>query len=219
MNASNSSTVAAGSPQVSPAATIYVRTWSGSGSARVVEMNNAGKRGKRCRVLRFSGWFNTAGDRQSAAYRAHSLTAAVVNYLAELAGGSAYMVDGTTNAATLDEVRLTILAMIAEAGDTSNAVHLYDEECRGVDAPKVTLTAGVDGVWSGSVGDNGIYLADLTDQHNDPRIITPHDQANNTAYALASKVWGQVQAAKTFSEVQRILSDAGCRLHYYCAMD
>lgn len=205
--------------QVASAATVYIRTWSGSGSARVVEMTNAGKRGKRCRVLRFCGWFNSAGDRESAAYRAHSLTAGIVNYLAELVGGSAYSGNGTTNAVSFDEVRRTILAMIADAGDTSNAVHLYDEECRGVDAPKATLTAGVGGVWSGHVDDNGVYLADLTDQHNDPRSITRHDQANNTAYAFAAKVWARVQEAKTFGEAERILSDAGCRLHYYCAMD
>ena len=34
---------------------IHVRTWLGSGSCRITDMTDAGKRGRKCRVLRFSG--------------------------------------------------------------------------------------------------------------------------------------------------------------------
>ena len=34
---------------------IHVQTWSGSGSARITDMTEAGQRGRSCRVLRLAG--------------------------------------------------------------------------------------------------------------------------------------------------------------------
>lgn len=76
----------------------------------------------------------------------------------------------------------------------------------------------IPGVWSGSLDDDGVHLRDLTDTNNEPTEIT-HDQAPARAYALGARVWPQVQAAKTMHEAARILRDAGCRLHYFCAVD
>ena len=64
----------------------------------------------------------------------------------------------------------------------------------------------------------GLCVADLSDQHNEPRIINMN-QANSSTYRKAAKVWEQVENAQTFSEVWGILSKAGVKCHYYCAMD
>lgn len=86
-------------------------------------------------------------------------------------------------------------------------------------AAKPTLTAGLDGVWSGSASpDRGISLDDHTDRYNYPAEITTR-QTPGSAYRKAAKVWDRVQSAKSMYEASRILTDAGCKLHYYCRMD
>lgn len=83
-----------------------------------------------------------------------------------------------------------------------------------------TLTAGVEGVWTGTVcPEYGVSLSDLTDKNNEPASITHHSQTNGSAYRKAAKVWEAVKLAKSMNEASQILSAAGCKMHYYCRMD
>jgi hypothetical protein len=94
---------------------------------------------------------------------------------------------------------------------------VHDEEIRAIDAPKPLLTAGVVGVWSGAADERGIRLQALNDINQWTEIT--FNQTEAKAYAIAARVWPQVQKAATLSEARRILSDAGARLHGWCAMD
>lgn len=188
--------------EVAETAKIHVQVWSGSRSVRIVEMENAGKRGKVCRTAYFCGdrcfgWATT---------EAQQATDAVLWMAERFEVGIGY-----------DEAKAQ---MEAELAKYPGAAHLnvVEETIRGIDAPKEELTAGVDGVWSGRVDGDGVHLCDLEDHHNEPRMIT-FGQTNGSAYAKASKVWAWVKQAKTMYEAGRILTQAGCRLHSYCAMD
>jgi hypothetical protein len=186
---------------------VHVQTWVGS--ATVTDMTNAGKTGKRCRVLRVSGasWDEWAGDDvQKLAAR---LTRQIIRLLNEL---------DTANCFAMVRDRLTELVDEARAdGVPEGYLSIHDEEIRGIDAPRPVLTAGVEGVWSGSVDEGGVSLHALDDV-NQWRECT-HGQTGAAAYKIASAVWGRVKEAKTLHEASSILRDAGCRLHGWCGLD
>jgi hypothetical protein len=108
-------------------------------------------------------------------------------------------------------------ARAAFTGAHSEHLHVRDGEIKGIEAPKPVLTAGND-KFSAYIDARGVHASDLTDQHNEPRLCT-HNQSEDAAYRLAAKVWPKVQAATTFSEAWQLLRDAGCKLHYWCAVD
>ena len=58
---------------------IHVQVWTGSGTARITDMTNAGKRGKTCRRLRFSGALGCTYS--AAALQAHDITLNVLDLL------------------------------------------------------------------------------------------------------------------------------------------
>jgi len=169
-------------------------------------MINAGKVGKRCRTLRFSGWNPSGGD--ETARRCCDYTMRAIWMLEKMASDTPF-----------DKVRDELTALIAEANVPSSYLNLYDEEIRGVDAPREVLTAGVEGKWSASANETGVSINDLVDHYNEPCCITPHDQKGRIAYQKAAKVWPQLESAATFHDACEILRNAGCKLHYYCRMD
>lgn len=190
--------------------TIHIQTWSGSMSARITDMTNAGKRGKRCRTIRFQGTalgyacgnplWQLAGER----------TNEIIGRLQGLATETSFddaltLVSRAVDVARIDGIGDTLINYEVETG------------CRGIDAPKPLLTAGND-KWSGSADESGISLRDNQDQYNEPRQCT-HRQTHAEAYRLAAKVWEQVQQAETMHQASDILSAAGCKLHYWCAVD
>jgi hypothetical protein len=169
-------------------------------------MTNAGKRGKTCRVAWWSGFRWTGDPTQTDYVEAdhNSLQSEVV-------------IKALTPEMSFDEA----LAAVRAAVDRFPAPWVLlsePDEIRGIDAPKEKLTAGKDGVWCGTLDNHGVHLRDLTDPHNEPTMIT-HRQTNHAAYAMARKVWFRVMQATTMHEASEILRLAGCRLHYYCAMD
>jgi len=185
---------------------IHVEFWSGSNCARITDMTNAGKRGKTCRVARWSG-FRWTGDQTQTTYVEadhNSLQSEVV-------------IKALTPEMSFDEA----LSDIRAAMDRFPApwVMLSEpDEIRGIDAPKEKLVAGKDGVWCGTLDTDGVHLRDLTDTNNEPTMITIR-QTKGAAYALARKVWFRVMQASSMHEAGEILQAAGCRLHSYCAMD
>ena len=186
---------------------VHLRTWTDSGTFTLTDMTNAGKRGKVCRTLRFSGGHACWSDGVGNLAAHHSLQ--IIS-----------MVEEAVATETFDTIRERVRDMVATArseGVPADYLTSYDEKVRGIDAPRLTLTAGVDGVWSASADDDGVSLADLNDV-NEWRECT-HGQAETRAYDLARKVWGQVQAATTRHEASRILREAGCKLHGYCGLD
>lgn len=183
---------------------LHVQTWE-CGSVRLTEMNNAGKRGKVCRVLRFIGWRPCGGD--ETARRAAAFAFDVLQWAKDRAG-----------ALEFDAARAQLEAMVAAAELPAHAASVNVEEIRGVDAPREVLTAGVDGKWAASVDVNGVSVSDLEDRNNEPAMITTR-QTGAAAYAAAARVWAQVQACGTFYQVGEVLRAAGCRLHSYCRMD
>lgn len=110
--------------------------------------------------------------------------------------------------------------MMIESAESSGVKpgRIIDEEIRGVDAPCVELTAGIDGVWSGWASEEGVSLSDHTDRHNEPAAMS-RGRTNTASYKIAAKVWGRVQSAKTMHEASEILSAAGLSMHYWCRMD
>jgi hypothetical protein len=193
--------------ETATAAQIHVQTWSGGGSLRITEMVNAGKAGKRCRILGFRGWLNTGTTEE--AQRAHTL--------AVVARDWANRLDTST---TLEDAETALRALVAEfAPLPAYACEIYVDDIRGVDAPRPKLTAGVDGKWSASADENGVFVSEDADSYNEPAMCTPSSQSNARAYQLAAKVWGQVEQCQTFSQVGNVLRDAGCKLHYWCRMD
>lgn len=187
--------------------TINAQIWGGSGSVRIIDMTNAGKRGKTCRVFAVDGGATYTQNHDTAEWQAYWDFCRVLTDL----HGSDFASRGGVN---LDVDFDTILA---KAKELNASIH-EREAIRGIDAPKPELIAGIDGVWSASADEGGISMSDLTDQNNCPRQIT-FGQTNAAAYKLASKVWHKLADCKTMHEAGRVLSDAGCRLHYYCAMD
>lgn len=183
------------STETTAARSIHIRTWSGSLSAVVTEMANAGRRGKVCRTLRLSG----------SVYEQDPGYGEVFHFfcgLAELSGEE-----------SLDDVLLLARALQAEVPEFK----FYEETIRGIDAPRVRLVAGVEGAWIGSADEDGVGLADLRDRANEPRARSRGTPAR--AYTLAAKVWARVQAARTYPEALDVLRDAGLDLSTYCAVD
>lgn len=188
---------------------INVRIWTGTGTARVTDMTNAGRRGKTCRVLRFSGC-------QSILSMPDSIPAAELTD--EVLGRLQGLDEGTTSFDSVATLLTNAVDHARSAGITEHwfAVH-EDQPIRSVDAPKPELTAGND-KWSGQADADGIRLKDLTDRYNEPCEITSGQTAAQ-AYKLAAKVWPQVQQAQTMHEASKVLREAGCKLHYFCAVD
>jgi hypothetical protein len=189
--------------------TIHVRTWPGSGSATVTDMTHAGRRGRKCRTLRVSGWLPEAWD-DTPAGRARRHTFGLLAAL-----------DETKADEDFDAVRKRVRDLVAAArqdGVPEGNLTSYDEEIRGIDAPRPKLTAGVAGKWSAYADESGIHLYALDDPWNEWTEIT-HNQTEAAAYAIACKVWPLVQKAQTLHEAATILRAAGARLHGYCAID
>jgi hypothetical protein len=184
--------------------TIHVRVWSGTGSARVTDMTNAGKRGKACRVLRFSGWMPFGGEEFH--QRCRDLCAQVLSY-----------VQAQPADADFDPVAARVREIVQASGLPEHAVAVYDETIRGIDAPRPVLTAGVSGKWSASASEDGVSLRQLDDVNEWTEIT--HGQTPARAYDLAANVWPKVQAARTQVEASDILGAAGVRLHGYCGLD
>ena len=188
---------------------IHVQIWTGARNARVTDMTNAGKRGKTCRVLRFSGcsWFGNNPVANAAA----QCTDEILGRLEGLAPDCDWE-------KAVEMVRNAVAECRAAGVPDNNFVACYDDEtCKGIDAPKPELTAGND-KWSGRLDNDGIHLRDLTDRYNEPCERT-FKQTGAQAYKLAAKVWEQVRLAQTMHEADAILTAAGCRLHYWCAVD
>lgn len=201
-------------------AKIHVRNWTGDNSATITDMANAGKRGKVCQRFHLQGYHYHGSREDAQAMASERGIFAIAGYVAKLAGkkfGDAIdvVIDGD-----YAEVVAEISRMAAEAkanGAYSWAFNSHADEIKGIDAPKPKLVAGND-KFSASADNDGIHIADHTDKYNEPREIT-HNQTNAKAYAIAAKVWDQVKAAADFRQASQILSAAGARLHYYCAMD
>ena len=200
---------------------IHVKVWSGSRSARITNMDNAGKRGQFCNVLRISGtpWSPNGNglapeDRQALDWSQRVFDACYA--LAPSADHGGILVEADYWA-----VRKIVCDLVQEAraaGVPEWACAVYDETCKGIHAPRTPLSAGVPGKWSGHADETGISLLAL-DDINEWAEITPHDQAKARAYEIAAKVWPKVQAAKTLSQAADILRTAGAKLHGYCRMD
>jgi hypothetical protein len=199
---------------------IHVQVWCGSACARITDMTNAGKRGKLCETLRFSGapWSHGShlNPLQQLALDHTSAIVAFLRLMAPQAENGGELVDFAFSA-----VRDSLRAKVATArthGVPEGYVALYEESIKGIKAPRQVLTAGVAGVWGGHADEDGISLSDLKDP-NMWREITHHDQSRARAYEIAAKVWPQVQQAKTLHDAAEILRAAGARLHGYCGMD
>lgn len=174
-----------------------VRTWSGCKSAQIIDMTNAGRRGKTCSLVRYWPAYTAAAE---------AAAGELVRYLNE----------PETMSAGFDAILAGAEAIRARyPGDLNREEYMI----RGVDAPAEPLAAGVAGIWSAEADENGLHLADLTDHNNEPREITDHRQSPSEAYRRAARVWPQVAASKTLRQAREILESAGCRLHHYCAMD
>lgn len=190
---------------------IHVQVWSGACNARVTDMTNAGKRGKTCRVLRFSGSPTLGYHPNETLIAAHEFT---VDLLGRLSGLD-------TTETTFEQVAELLANAVASArqdGITDAWLSFCeDQPIRAIDAPKPELHAGNE-KWSGRLDNDGVHLRDLTDKFNEPCECT-HGQTGTKAYKLATKVWGKVKEAETMHEASEILRAAGCRLHYWCAID
>ena len=186
---------------------INVRTWSGSHTARITDMTNAGKRGKRCRVLCFIGHVSPVKpDHPETAY-----TLRIYRAIAEL-----------DRAMSFDAAAELLVGLICEAyaaGCSEYGVRIFEEDIRGVDAPREVLEAGIAGKWHARADEDGIGLYDDEDRNNEPAMITAHEQGANKAYDIARKCWHLVKAAPSFHAAGEILRQHGARLHYYCRMD
>jgi hypothetical protein len=187
---------------------VHIQIWTGARNARITDMTNAGKRGKTCRVMRFSGCDMIGWTHES--HRAAELTDEV---LGRLEG-----IDPDTNFEDVAAMLENAAEYALDSGITTGwfAVH-EDDPIRAIDAPKPELTAGND-KWSGRLDNEGVHLRDLTDRNNEPCECT-YGQTGAQAYKLAVKVWHKVQAAGTMHEASEILSAAGCKLHYWCSVD
>jgi len=179
-----------------------------SGSANITDMADAGKRGKTCRRLIILGRHSEWPDTREPGAMAQRYTAQVFESIKDTAD----------DFDTVRERVRDIIAVARIAGVPEGLLRCFDEEIKGIDAPRPKLTAGVDGVWSGSADEDGISLSDLADKMNYPHEIT-HGQTNATAYAIAKKVWPEVQRAQTMSEAAKVLRLAGAKLHGFCGMD
>src|SRR3990167_3295878 len=189
-----------------------MKLWTGSRSARITDMTNAGKRGKVCRILRVSGtpwqpgnYANLTTDQQNALDWSDRVFSAC--YVIPRGCDS----DGQILHLEFDQVTAPIRALVTEArasGIPEWACATYDETCKGIHAPRPILTAGVSGKWGASANETGISLRQYDDV-NEWSQITPHDQTGPRAYELAAKVWDRVKACDKMSQAADILQAAG----------
>ncbi len=186
---------------------IHVQTWTGSGSFRITEMLNAGKRGKTCRILRFSGWTVSRNDEPYLTI--NRFTGDMVAWAASLPTTSDF-----------DAVATEARSRLVAASLPTHAASIYaDEVIKGICAPRPVLTAAVPGKWSAHADIEGVVVNEDADQNNLPCCITQHGQTHARAYELAAKVWDKVKASESFSKACDVLREAGCKLHYFCRMD
>jgi len=171
----------------------HLQTWSGSKGAEVIDMTNAGKRGKTCEKT--ITWTHCAPD----------------------ALGDQFLELFTPELVSQGYDAISA-AMYQAAATWAKGYNVETRTIRGIDAPVKVLTAGIPGKWSATADNDGLHLRDLADQYNEWTEITIR-QSNPDAYRRAAKVWPQVQAAQTMHEARSILEAAGCRLHGFCAMD
>lgn len=190
---------------------IHVRTWSGSCAARIIDMTNAGKRGKCCRVLHFSGapWSSWEGD--DIQQKAKQYTMEIIRHIEAL-----------DLATSFDAARAVITNYVAKAhADRIPATYVNtdDREIRGIDAPVPELVHTVTGIFSAGADETGVSLHALNDPYNEWTLITAHGQKKSHAYRLAAKVWRTVQKCETLRAASDVLREAGCKLHGFCAVD
>lgn len=203
--------------------TTHGEMFSGSGSFRLIDMENAGKRGKTCKVLRFNGYpwdlehSKTATEPQKAAAR---WSRAIYYRVFDLAGVDCTYQHDLSIPLSLSDVAGHVNDMVHRAAiEIGNGTELvvYEDSIKGVDAPVEPLGAGVPGKWSAQATNRGISMRQLDDVNEWSEIT--HGQTGNAAYRIARKVWDQVMKCATLREAREILESAGARLHGYCALD
>jgi hypothetical protein len=179
---------------------IHKKTWQSS--IELIDMKDANKRGKK--AMRLSAWWNhdaregtEAYDRQAAAFR---LVAAMDERLPYQVAADA------------------LKAHLTTCQGNGDPVEWREREIKAIDCPLPKLEIRAE-KWWGFADNDGVHLRDLTDRNNEPCEITRHDQAGTQAYRLAARVWDKVKQAETMFEASDILTKAGCKMHYYCAMD
>ena len=204
---------------------VHAELWSGAGNFRLTDMENAGKRGKLCRTLRFQGcpWAWEQNPAATPLQKAEARWSRTIYYkVYDLAGADCTYQHEVEINRTFDVVKEAIESMLIDARAdgvmvNTGAVHCVEESIRGVDAPVPTLEAGVSGQWSASAGNHGISMRQTNDPNEWSEIT--HGQTSGAAYRIARKVWDQVTKAATMREAVEILRAAAARLHGYCAMD
>jgi hypothetical protein len=142
------------------------------------------------------------------ARRAHTLALVVREWAEKLDTSTAF-----------DDAETALRAMVAEyAPLPAYACEVYTDDIRGVDAPRSPLVAGVAGKWSAKADESGVFVSEDADKYNEPALMT-HKQSKAIAYTKAARVWDQVAACQSFSQVWDVLRGAGCQLHYWCRVD
>lgn len=190
---------------------IDVRTWNGSRSATMTDMSNAGKRGKRCAVLRFSGVSYPGSS--DLAKQAILATDEIMDVI------EGFKTSETLDFGTAAGIVEAMVAHARKAGIPEGYVSSYRDEVRGVDAPVPKLVHCVPGVFSAVADNDGLTLTDLADHYNEWTEITPSSQQNSHAYRLAAKVWSSVAQCSNLHDAANVLRAAGCKLHGFCAVD
>jgi hypothetical protein len=199
---------------------VHIKVWSGSGCARITDMENAGKKGKTCKTLRISGTSWGPSDHETPEQKKARKGWEAISSTLEMDFPESRR-DGEIadrDYAAMVEWVKKIVSQVQGDGVPVYYLQAYDEEIKGIHAPKPPLTAGVSGKWSAGANENGISLHELDDP-NEWTEITPHDQSDARAYDIARKVWDKVKEAQTMREAANILRAAGAKLHGYCAMD
>jgi hypothetical protein len=195
---------------------VHIEIWEGGPSARITEMVNAHKRGLDCRVLRVScvRWHCDPLKLKPEQQLAARYSTEMMAHISEIQRLSSHV------AFAFDDIREGLISLVNLArskGAGDSYLSVTDETIKAIRAPRVALTAGVEGKWSASADESGISMLDLVDV-NQWREIT-HRQTAARAYEIAAKVWPRVQAAPTLRAAAEVLRQAGARLHGYCGMD
>lgn len=186
----------------------FVAIFSGSGTVRVTDMTNAGKRGKTCAQVSFNpkNWNDNSATAQLADWcHLTPEQRANITYPRCLETGSFHEL-------IADDFDALCAELVGKAD--LDRVDVDVRTIRGVDAPKPKLKAGF-GDWSASATDDGVSLRRY-DVNEWTEISREHP---NKAYEKAARVWSKVQKAASFNEASNILSAAGISLHGYCGMD
>ena len=191
---------------------IHVRLWTGCRQVRITAMSNAGKRGKKCRTLSYLGTEEPLRLPSPESSLAWEHSERIYQALASLDCETTSFDDAV--ALVTDLVEQARLAGVSETW-----LRFFQNEVRGIDAPKLELTAGIPGKWSGTASEDGIRLHDLADPYNEWTEVTHPRQTNARAYEIAARVWPQVQTARSVHEAACVLREAGADLHGFCAVD